>query len=85
MTDGKSALLKEIQAEDFALYETVLYLDAHPSCQSALSYYRQHKDASLALRAQYEELYGPLTIYGNDSATCWHWVDSPWPWEYEAN
>ena len=85
MTDNGSALLKEIQAEDFALYETALYLDTHPTCQSALNFYCRHKKAVLALRAQYEELYGPLTIYGNDSGSCWHWVDSPWPWEKEGN
>lgn len=83
--DERSALLKEIQAEDFALYETALYLNGHPTCQSALDYYCQRKKLSLALREQYESLYGPLTLYGNDSATCWHWVDAPWPWEKEAN
>ena len=85
MMDERSALLKELQAEDFALYETALYLDAHPTCQSALNFYRQHKKAADALRSQYEALYGPLSLYGNNSATCWRWVDSPWPWEKEAN
>ena len=83
--DARSALLKEIQAEDFALYETVLYLDAHPTCKTALEYYAQHKNAAKALRDEYEALYGPLTIYGNASNACWHWVDSPWPWQKEGN
>ena len=85
MMDERGALLKEIQAEDFALYETALYLDAHPTCQSALNFYNQHKKAAETLRSQYEVLYGPLTIYGNASTTCWRWIDSPWPWEKEAN
>ncbi len=83
--DARSALLKEIQAEDFALYETALYLNAHPRCQKALDYYCQHKTAVKALRDEYEAHYGPLTIYGNKSGNCWHWVDAPWPWEKEGN
>ncbi|MBE6713070.1 MAG: spore coat protein CotJB [Ruminococcaceae bacterium] len=83
--DARSALLKEIQAEDFALYETALYLNGHPTCRSALSYYCQHKNTVKALRERYEELYGPLTLYGNSSESCWHWVDAPWPWEKEGN
>ncbi len=82
---GKTALLKEIQAEDFALYETALYLNAHPTCREALEHYCQHRNAVMALRDQYEEAYGPLTLYGNRSGNCWHWVDAPWPWEKEAN
>ena len=83
--DAKSKLLKEIQAEDFALYETVLYLDAHPTCKNALEYYAMHQNAAKALRDEYEALYGPLTIYGNASCSCWHWADAPWPWEKEGN
>ena len=81
----KNALLKEIQAEDFALYETALYLDGHPTCQKALAHYHQHKTACTQLRNKYEEAYGPLTLYGNHSGNCWQWVSSPWPWEKEAN
>ncbi len=83
--DARSALLKEIQAEDFALYETALYLNGHPTCKTALDYYCQHQKIAKALREEYESLYGPLTIYGNVSGSCWHWVDSPWPWEKEGN
>lgn len=81
----RNALLKEIQAEDFALYETALYLNGHPTCQTALEHYCQRRNTVQALREQYENAYGPLTIYGNRDSSCWHWVDSPWPWEKEAN
>ena len=33
----KSALLKDIQAQDFAVYEAALYLNGHPTCPKALS------------------------------------------------
>ena len=81
----KNALLKEIQAEDFAVYETALYLDGHPHCQEALSYYSLHRNRAAELKSQYEALYGPLTVYGNLDDTTWRWVDDPWPWEKEAN
>lgn len=81
----RSALLKEIQAEDFALYEAALYLNAHPNCREALDYYRAHRRTVTELRDEYENCFGPLTLYGNCDASCWHWADGPWPWEKEAN
>ena len=81
----RNALLKEIQAEDFAVYEAALYLSAHPNCQKALEYYSQHKALAKQLRDEFEANYGPLTIYGNEDPHCWRWVSSPWPWEKEAN
>ena len=82
---SRSALLKEIQAEDFAVYEAVLYLNSHPTCQKALSYYKEHRAAALSLRTEYETHFGPLTIWGNTDCNCWRWVELPWPWEKEAN
>ena len=82
---GKSALLKDIQAEDFAVYEAALYLNGHPRCPKALAYYCEHRNAAAALKAEYERNYGPLTIHGNGNSNCWEWVSTPWPWEKEAN
>ena len=81
----RSALLKEIQAEDFAVYEAALYLNGHPACADALAYYRCHRDRAAELKSQYEEHYGPLTLYGNRDCSCWNWIKSPWPWEKVAN
>lgn len=83
--NSKTALLQEIRSEDFAVYEAALYLNGHPRCREALAYYKLHRDIAAELKAQYEALYGPLTIYGNYDENCWRWVDSPWPWEKEAN
>ena len=81
----RTNLLKEIQAEDFALYETALYLDGHPDSRSAKSYFDQHRTASGALREKYEAAYGPLSLSGNPGDGAWRWISSPWPWEKEAN
>lgn len=78
-------LLKRIQAEDFSVYEAVLYLDGHPCDENALEFYAQHMETLKALKLEYRQNYGPLTIYGNEDSSCWQWVNTPWPWEKEAN
>ncbi|MBQ8403625.1 MAG: spore coat protein CotJB [Clostridia bacterium] len=78
-------LLRKIQAEDFALYETVLFLDGHPHDEAALAFYSAHRDTLEKLKREYTKKYGPLTIYDNGDSKCWHWIDKPWPWEKEAN
>ena len=84
-TSERDALLKKIQAMDFALYDAVLYLDGHPGNKKALDYYREHRDALVELRDEYARKFGPLTIYDNYDNDTWHWVDKPWPWEKEGN
>ena len=84
-TLDRASLLKKIQAMDFALYETVLYLDGHPKNKKALEYYREHRDALKALKEEYSRRFGPLTIYDNYDNDSWQWVDKPWPWEKEGN
>ena len=54
-TPDRSALLRRIQAEDFALYEVALYLDGHPDCKKALRYYKEHKKLAAELKESYEE------------------------------
>lgn len=81
----KDKLLKKIQEEDFALYETVLYLDTHPCDMSALEFYSKRRESLEKLKTEYQQKFGPLTIYGNEDCRHWNWVNKPWPWEKEAN
>ena len=83
--DDRAGLLRRIQAEDFALYEVALYLDAYPTNKKALAFYKEHKAVLESLKAAYMQKYGPLTIYDNHSDTEWQWYRGPWPWEKEAN
>ena len=78
-------LLRKIQEVDFALYETVLYLDVYPCSSEALAYYHTLVCEMEALTNEYESKIGPLTAFGNRDKTCWNWVKKPWPWEYSAN
>lgn len=82
---GAGSLLRRIQAEDFAIYEVALYLDAYPTNQKALRFYEEHLARLKALKEEYRQKYGPLTIYDNLSTGEWQWVNGPWPWEREAN
>ena len=82
---SQSAALRKIQEIDFALYETILYLDAYPENAEALAYYHSLLDARRRLVNEYERVYSPLTAYSNASTSKWNWVNDPWPWQYEAN
>ena len=73
-----------IKAADFALWETVLYLDAYPNDRAALENYYKLRERAEELTALYENKYGPLTPFSNHGDS-WQWVKGPWPWESEAN
>ena len=86
--DGRgecNRLMEQIRAVDFALYETVLYLDAYPHSCDALETYHKLKAQSEALHKEYETACGPLTAFGNHSTTSWDWMSKPFPWEYDAD
>jgi spore coat protein JB len=80
-----AAKLEKIRALDFALQETVLYLDAYPQNRQALNYYHQLIKQRKQMMEDYEAKCGPLTMYGNTSQNSWDWINGPWPWEHDAN
>ena len=61
------------------------YLDAYPTNKKALAFYQEHRKILAALKEEYRQKYGPLTIYDNVDPNEWDWVKGPWPWEREAN
>lgn len=85
MNENRCDLLRKVQSEDFAVYETALYLDTHPSDRAALEYYAEHRNNVTRLRSEYAGRFGPLTIYDNTDPVAWNWVAAPFPWEKEAN
>ena len=78
--DKRNALLKKIMMADFALHETVLFLDTHPQNAKALAYYRKMQARREELAEQFRKEFGPLTYYEVKS-NCWNWIDTPWPWQ----
>lgn len=78
-------LMDQIRAVDFAIVETVLYLNAYPENCEALEHYHRLVDKREVLVGNYEHHCGPLTMGGNHSANTWDWTKGPWPWECDAN
>ncbi|MBQ9161834.1 MAG: spore coat protein CotJB [Clostridia bacterium] len=83
--NGCEQLRYNLQKLDFSIYELVLYLDAYPHCEEALSMYNHLVAQRKELADEYERQCGPIGILGNKSTTSWDWVKGTLPWEYGAN
>ena len=79
-----ASLLKKLRKVDFAIVDTMLYLDAYPHCKAALEYYKKLVAERRELREKLADAGMPMSATDN-STDSWRWIDSPWPWEYEAN
>ena len=81
MNANKETMLRRLQAADFVLHETVLYLDGHPTNQKALEFFRKAKTAYDELLAEFQQAFGPQTAYAADGSSPWEWVQGAWPWQ----
>ncbi len=80
---NEAKLLSYIDEVSFCAYDVMLYLDTHPTDESAQEYFRisnSKRDRAIDI---YEEKYGPLrygqtTVCGTGSVK---WVTQSWPWE----
>lgn len=77
-------LLCKLRKIDFALADTVLYLDAYPKCKAAMARYKELSSERHELTQKLAQKGYPMNFACNLSAD-WRWTDAPWPWEYEAN
>ena len=75
----------KLRAINFAIQETVLYLDAYPCHPEALAYYHALIEEREKLLASYEKHCGPMSMYGNVNRNSLDWVKGPWTWEPDAN
>lgn len=76
--NNMQSLATIIQQLDFAIQDSVLYLDVYPTCQEAISYIAGLNDKRAEAVATYESMYGPLTMYGIKKGQ----NNDPWPWQY---
>ena len=74
---SQKKLLKEIMALNFAIN-----LDTNPNDSNAIRMHCEYSEKQIAKTAEYQRLYGPLTI--NFMSDTWDWIDEPWPWERGA-
>lgn len=79
-------LKKALDEESFAAYDTLLYLDTHPTDEHALAYFREHQKRRLELLEMYTKSIGPLTADSAADSDCssWKWSEQPFPWEQEG-
>ena len=78
------SLQKRLQALDFAIVETTLYLDVYPDCKKALEYHKRLlKEREMLVQAM-RGACGPNTDW-EEQTDGWEWVRGPWPWEPDAN
>ena len=76
----REKLMKRLSAAQFALYELRLFLDTHKDDKEALSMFEKYQSKFDALKKEYEEQFGPLTLNGINSD---EWLKDPWPWEVD--
>lgn len=81
----KESLLKQIQNYNFAAYDMLLYLDTHPDDAKAFNIFKDLVKKLKNLINEYEEKCGPLCAFSSAMYDTFKWIDSPWPWEKEAN
>ena len=78
--------MRRLQALDFSIVDTVLYLDAYPDSKEALRYYQKLLSERDALKHTLaESCRMPMTSFENASTDAWDWTRGPWPWEADAN
>ena len=77
--------LNKLMALELAMIETALYLDSYPENKSALNYYKKLIEEREKLAAELARAGRPMTHIDAGKGDSWSWVDSPWPWEAEAN
>lgn len=81
----KTELLKKLQSYRFAAYDMLLYLDTHPKDKKAFAMFKELVEKTKKLINEYEKEFGPLTPFAAAKCDRFNWLESPWPWEKEAN
>ena len=83
---AKEKLMNRINEVSFAVNDVLLYLDTHPCCEEAISFYQECEQERQKLLKEYAQCYGPLTVDAalESGGDTWKWVQQPFPWETEG-
>lgn len=83
---NERTLRRKIEAIDFAILETELFLDTHPNDRRAMQTLREYRTRRKGEIANYESRFGKyiVTTDNVDAQDRWNWIDSPWPWERQV-
>ncbi len=78
-------LLLQLQTVDFAIVDTLLYLDAYPKDSRAKEYLNKRVEERKEILAAMNESGCPPITPAADTGEGFRWVENPWPWEPDAN
>lgn len=78
---SRNELLDIIDKTSFAMDDTRLYLDTHPTCSEALVFFAKMQEKRKRAIKEYTELYGPICSYDVAPCDIWKWNMGPWPWQ----
>lgn len=80
MTEQQKAL-QDVRQAGFAMIDAGMFLDSHPTDETALQYFHtMHHKYDKAVEV-YEKHFGPLKMKSAGTGKTWNWIDEPWPWE----
>lgn len=82
---SRDEMLKKISALDFFIIDIGLYLNTHPDDREAIMKYNAMVKEARALRQDFEEQFGMLSVGSSPSKQPWQWIENPWPWQYKFN
>ena len=82
---NRETLMRKIQMYAFVAHECALYLDGHPENKQALEKYSRAVEEMKSAVAQYESIYGPLTVDAAGKGDYWNWVKGKWPWQNQED
>ena len=76
---AKEKLMNRINEVSFAVNDVLLYLDTHPCCEEAISFYQECEQERQKLLKEYAQCYGPLTVDAalESGGDTWKWVQQP--------
>ena len=79
-------MMRKLQTVEFSMYDVMLYLDIYPECCEARALFGKLREERDALRASLaKKCARPVTACESDAEHGWDWINSPWPWDTEAN
>ena len=82
----RAELLRQVQMHQFAMHDLALYLDTHPTDETALEHFMQHKALCEQASEVYAARFGALKMEQVQMEDGWAaWSNTPWPWDREAN
>ncbi len=78
---SKDALRQKIKELSFVKNELALFLDTHPSCETAIDYFHKTCEALDDYTVRLANMGTPITQSDVVSDDKWTWTLEPWPWQ----